>query len=164
MTQSVNISLNIDVDQGSQTGMSSVKNHIDFDKVIQLLDGSGAGKSTKAYAASRTIAGSGSDALDLAGVLVDAFGSVLTFTKVRAVAVAASAANAGTLKMGAGTAPMGSFFGAGTERLVIRPGGFILLAAPDATAYAVTASTADTLTISNDSASLSAYDIVIIGE
>lgn len=164
MTQSVSISLAVDVDQGVQTSLSSLKNHIDFDKVVQLLDGTGAGKANKTYAASRTIAGSGSDPLDLAGVLADAFGAPLTFTKVRAIAIAASSANASTIKMGAGTAPMGTLFGANTERLVIRPGGFVLITAPDATGYAVTATTADTLTISNDSASLSAYDIVIVGE
>lgn len=164
MTQSVNLSLTIDVDQGVQTTLASLKNHVDFDKVLQLLDGTGAGKSSKTFAASRTIAGSGSDPLDLAGVLTDAFGSALTFTKIRLIAISSSATNASTLKMGAGTAPMGSFFGANTERLIIRPGGFVLIAAPDATGYAVTATSADTLTISNDSASVSAYDILIVGE
>lgn len=165
MTQSVNIALSIDVESATQVGGQVTKNRIDIDKIIQLLDGSGAGKANKSwYGANRSIAGSGTDVLDLAGTLVDAFGATLTFTKVRAIVIMPSASNGSTLKMGGGTNPIVSLFNANTEKLVLRPGGLFMLVAPDATGYAVVAATGDNLTISNDSASAATYDILIVGE
>lgn len=165
MSQSVSISLAVDVDQASQVGGQVTKNRIDVDKLLQLLNGVGAGNASKSwYGAGRSIAGSGTDVLDLAGVLTDAFGAVLTFTKVKAIVILPAATNASTLKMGGGTNPIVSLFNAGTDKLVLRPGGLFVLACTDATGYAVVATTGDNITITNDSASASTYDILIVGE
>ena len=65
---------------------------------------------------------------------------------------------------GHATAAFASLFGDSSDKLVVRPGGFIHAFAPDATAYAVTATTADLLTIANSAGGTSVtYDIVIIG-
>lgn len=46
----------------------------------------------------------------------------------------------------------------------IRPGGALILLAPDATGYAVTAGTGDLLRIANSAGSTSVtYDIILIG-
>jgi hypothetical protein len=111
----------------------------------------------------RTIAASGSDDLDLAGVLTNPFGATITFADVRLILVAASAANTNNVIVG-GDANALLFGGAAAHTVTVRPGGLFLLAARDATAYAVTAGTGDILQIANSGAGTSVtYDVVIIG-
>lgn len=165
MSQSVNIDLAVSVESGTQVGGQVTKNRIDVAKILQLLNGTGAGNANKSwYGAARSIAGSGTDVLDLAGVLTDAFGATLTFTKVKAIVVLPAAANGSTLKLGGGTNPIVSLFGAGTDKITLRPGGLFVLVATDATGYAVIATTGDNITITNDHASAATYDILIVGE
>ena len=164
MSQSAKLSLAIAVSLGLASGISSAKADGLFKKVVQLLDGTGAGKASKSFFASRTISASGTDALDLAGVLTDALGQALTFTKIKMIAIQAKSTNAGEITLGGGTAACNSMFGANTDKIKIKPDGLFVIAAPDANGFAVTASTADTLNIVNTVASTVAYDIVIIGE
>jgi hypothetical protein len=57
-----------------------------------------------------------------------------------------------------------TWVGAATHTVTVRPGGLFQLIAPDATAYAVTATTADLLRITNSGAGTSVtYDIVLLG-
>lgn len=111
----------------------------------------------------RTIAASGSDDLDLAGSLTNSFGAAATFADVRLILVAAASSNTNNVIVG-GDANALLFGGAAAHTVTIRPGGLFLLAARDATAYAVTASTGDILQIANSAGSTEVvYDIVIIG-
>ncbi|MFI6759363.1 hypothetical protein ACIBF5_09505 [Micromonospora sp. NPDC050417] len=133
--------------------------------VVDLVDGTGAGQADRLFTDRRTIVASGTDALDLAGVLVDAFGAVITMARVKALYVAAAATNVNNLLVGGAAAnTWTSWAGAADNEIVIRPGGALLLVAPDAVAYPVTAGTADQLQIANSgSGSSVTYDIVIIG-
>jgi hypothetical protein len=132
---------------------------------LALSTGTGAGQADKIFADTRTILASANDDLDLAGVLVDALGAVITFARVKALIVRASAANTNTLVMGGGASnPVTTILGGTTPTLTIRPGGLLALVATEATAYAVTAATADILRFTNGGAGTSVtYDVVIIG-
>jgi hypothetical protein len=133
---------------------------------VQLTTGTTAGKADKVFSDRRTLAASASEDLDLAGVLLDAFGAAITFVKVKGLFIAAAEDNANNVVVGAAAAtPWAALLGA-TGTVALRPGaacGF--LAGPaDATGYAVTAGTADLLKVANSGGSTSVtYDIVIVG-
>lgn len=125
--------------------------------------GTSADQADKIFHDRRTIAASGTDDLDLAGVLTDPFGATITFADVRLILVTAASTNTNNVIVG-GDANALLFGGAAAHTVTVRPGGLFLLAARDATAYAVTASTGDILQIANSAGSTEViYDIVIVG-
>lgn len=133
--------------------------------VVDLADGTGAGQADRLFSDRRTLSASGNETLDLAGTLVDAFGATLTFARIKALYIAASSDNTNNVLVG-GAASNGfiTWVGDATDVVVVRPGGMLLLAAPDATAYAVTAATGDLLKVANSGSGTSVtYDVVVIG-
>lgn len=134
-------------------------------RAISLASGTGAGQADRVFSDTRTLAASANEDLDLAGVLVDALGATVTFARVKGLYVAAATGNSNNVIVG-GAASNGfvSWVGAATHTVTVRPGGVLLLAASDATGYAVTAGTGDLLRIANSGAGTSVtYDIVVVG-
>lgn len=135
-------------------------------KSMQLISGTGAGKADRVFSDRRTLAASGTEDLDLAGTLVDAFGAAITFARVKGLVISAAAANTNNVVVGAAaSAPWIALLGA-THTLTLRPGAFVAVGTgtADAVGYAVTATTADLLKIANSSSGTSVtYDIHIIG-
>lgn len=126
-------------------------------------DGTTADKADRIFHDQRTIAASTTEDLDLAGVLVDPFGATITFADVRLILIRAALANTNNVIVG-GDANALLFGGAAAHTVTVRPGGIFLLAARDATAYAVTAGTGDILQVANSGAGTSVvYDVVVIG-
>lgn len=159
-----------------QFGLSvtgTVNNQLDLVKAVaamtwsksgSLASGTGANQADRIFSDTRTIAASGTDDLDMAGTLTDPIGTVISLARVKLIAVYAYAANTNNVIMGGGTNPITTIMGGTTPTLIIRPGGMVLLTAPDATAYAVTAATADILRFANSGAGTTVtYDVVIIG-
>jgi len=138
-------------------------------RTYQLLygTGTGAGLADRVWHDQRTIAASGTDDLDLAGVLVDVFGATVTFARIRAMVVAAASGNTNNVIVGnATTNGFITWVGAAAHTVTVRPGGFLCLAngLTDATGYAVTAGTGDILRIANSGAGTSVtYDIILFG-
>ncbi|WP_158719322.1 hypothetical protein [Streptomyces sp. NBRC 110035] len=133
---------------------------------MSLASGTGAGKADRIFSDRRTLAASASEDLDLAGVLLDAFGATITFARVKGLVIAAAAGNSNNVVVGAAAAtPWATLLGA-THTLTLRPGAFLAVGtgAADAIGYAVTASTGDLLKVANSGAGTSVtYDIHIIG-
>ncbi|MET9138899.1 hypothetical protein [Streptomyces parvulus] len=133
---------------------------------LELASGTGVGKADRVFSDRRTIAASGSEDLDLAGVLLDAFGAQITFARVKGLIVAAAAENTNNVVLGAASSnPWATLLGA-THTLTLRPGAFVAVGtgAADPTGYAVTAGTGDLLKVANSAGSTSVtYDIHIIG-
>jgi len=133
---------------------------------MSLGNGTTAGNADRVWSDRRTLAASGTEDLDLAGVLLDAFGATVTFARIKGLIIAAADANANNVVVGAAaSAPWVTLLGA-THTLTLRPGAFVAVGtgAADATGYAVTATTADLLKIANSGAGTSVtYDIHIIG-
>jgi hypothetical protein len=77
----------------------------------------------------------------------------------------AAVANPGNLQVGgAASNQLANVFGNVADYLILRPGGLLLLTAPDATAYEVTTGTGDIFRVGNLSgAEAAVYDIAIIG-
>jgi len=145
--------------------LGGVRAPLEVSQVIDLDDGTSSGQADKIWSDRRTISASSSENIDLAGALTDALGAALTFARVKALIIKASSANVNNVVVGGhGSAAWATWVSDATDKVVVRPGGFLAFAAPDGTAYAVTATTADMLTVANSSSGSSVtYDIVIIG-
>lgn len=164
MPLSTKLLVDADLDYTSPLDLSTTINHLDFTRSLALASGTGAGQADLVWHDERTLTASATEDLDLAGSLVNAFGTTLTFARVKMLLVYASPANTNNVVLGNVTNGIVGWFGAATHTIAVRPGGVLALFAPDATAYAVTASTADLLHVANSAGSTSVtYDIVIAG-
>jgi hypothetical protein len=145
--------------------LATTRQDVNYKFVKALANGTAANQADRLWSDQRTIAASGNDDLDLAGVLIDAFGDTATFARVKGLIVRASDGNTNNVIIGAAASnQFVGFFGAGTHTVAVRPGGVFAIYAPDATGYAVTAGTGDLLRIANSSSGTPVtYDIVIIG-
>lgn len=163
LTTKLNVSLS--AVQTAAKDLTTVRAPLDYAKALILGSGTAAGQADQLWSDTRTIAASGTDPLDLAGSLIDALGTTLTFARVKGLIVVAAAANVNDVVIGgaASNTFTGPFVDA-TDKLKVRPGGVLALFAPAATGYPVTASTGDQLLIANSGGTTSVtYDVVIIG-
>lgn len=130
-----------------------------------FADGVGANQANVLWSDTRTLAASATEDLDLAGAaLLNAFGVAAVFARLKAIYVKAASANTNDVIVGAGTSGIVGPFASATDALVVKPGGFILLCAPDAAGWPVTATTADILKVANSAAGTGVtYDIVLVG-
>lgn len=138
---------------------------LNYRKTQALASGVGANQADKIFADQRTLAASANEDLDLAGVLLDPFGNVLGFAKVKSLLIVAATGNTNNVlvKPAASNGWNGPFSDP-SDQIVIKPGGMFLVTAPNAAAYPVTAATGDLLHISNSGAGTGVtYDIVILG-
>jgi hypothetical protein len=127
--------------------------------------GVGADQADRLFTDTRTLAASTSESLDLAGVLTDAFGALITFSRINALIIAAAAANTNNVLVGGAAANQFiNWVGDPTDIVTVRPGGLLMLVARDTTGYAVTAATGDLLKINNSGAGTSVtYDVIALG-
>ncbi len=130
---------------------------------IALANGTGANQADRIWHDKRTIAASATDALDLAGVLVDAFGATVTFAKIKAIVIEAAAANVNNVNVVRdGTNGVPLFLAAG-DGIPVLPGGVFAWVAPGA-GVAVTPGTGDLLNLVNSGAGSSVdCNVLIIG-
>lgn len=129
-----------------------------------LTNGTAADQANQIWSDTRTLAASSTEDLDLAGGLTNAFGTTLTFTKIKSIIVKAAAGNTNNVLVGGASNAFVNWVSDATDKIVVRPGGCFALHTSDSTAYAVTASTGDLLRIGNSSSGTSVtYDIILIG-
>jgi hypothetical protein len=132
---------------------------------ITFQNGTGLNQANAVFSDRRTLSASANEDLDLAGVLVSAFGATLTFTKIKAIFVGAAAANTNNVVVGgaAATQFVGPF-GAATHTVAVPPGGVFMIATPTLAGWAVAAGSTDFLRIANSAGGTSVtYDILILG-
>ncbi|GFH36630.1 hypothetical protein [Streptomyces pacificus] len=153
-------------EQTSTLDLGSAASPVRLQRSVQLASGTGAGQADLVFSDRRTISASGAEDLDLAGVLLDAFGATITFARVKGLFISASANNANNVVVGAdATNPWATLLNA-AGTVTLRPGAsFAAVAgATDSTAYAVTAGTGDLLQVANSAGGTSVtYDVVVIG-
>jgi len=130
-----------------------------------LNDGVGNNKANEVFDDTRTLAANANEELDLAGVLLNPAGVAITFTRIKAIAIKADAANAAKITVGgAASNPFTGPFGATGDLIDIQPGDMFMITNANA-GWTVTAGTGDKLKITNGSAAAAAnYSIVLIGE
>lgn len=146
-------------------GLNTAKDRVNKDYSIFLGTGTAANQASNSFHDQRTITASSSENLDLAGVLTNAFGTTLTFTKIKAVIIHAASTNVNDVLVGgAATNAWIGWVGDATDIVKVKPGGTLIWVAPDNIGGAVVAATGDILKVANSSSGTSiVYDIVIIG-
>lgn len=149
---------------GSAVAGESAKYRADFRGQMDWEPGTAdLGDANVLYAATRTIAASSNEDLDLAGVLADALGSTIAAAEVVAVIIEAAAGNTNDVRFGpaASAGALGPFADA-TDRIGIRPGNFIVLTCKQG--WTITATTADKWNFANSSSGSGVtYTIHILG-
>lgn len=142
---------------GLASGQANIERGISY----ALASGVAADQSDRIYSElAKSI--SGNYDLDLSGTLVDAFGAACVFARVKVLVVIAAAANTGNVIIGNGATPFVGPFGAAAHTVAVRPGGCVVFFAPDATAWPVTAATADILRFA-PSAGTQVFDFAVLG-
>lgn len=109
-----------------------------------------------------SIAGSGSQNIDLSGALTDAVGQSCVFSKVYAVMIYVTTATPGTI-VNIGNSNFLTWLGATGDLVKLGPTGLLILA-NTIDGYAVTASTGDILTIANPGGSGVTVKVAILGK
>lgn len=130
---------------------------------LAFTNGTGSDQVDRAWADQRTLAASATEDLDLAGVLLDAFGAAITFVKIKAILIFAAVANTNDVQITRPASNGVPLFLAAADGIAIKPGGVFVWACPGA-GVAVTAATGDLLTITNSGAGTGVtYDAIILG-
>lgn len=135
---------------------------LSYKRQFLMPTGTGAGQADLIWHDQRTLTASSTEDLDLAGgSLTNAFGTALTFVKVRGLIVYAATANTNNVVIG-GDANSVPFLGAAANTKPIQPGGLYVDFAP--AGYTVTAATGDIIQVANGGAGTSVtYDIIVLG-
>ena len=156
------IAVAINVTQSGTQDLGNPVVRASITELFQFTDGSGAlGRADVMFKDTRTLAASATENLDLAGVLVDAFGATVANAEVIAIYVKAAAANANSVVIGNVTNGFVGPLGA-TGTYTVSPGDFYL--ACNQGGWAVTAGTGDLLRVANGGAGTAVtYDVVVIG-
>lgn len=157
------ISLSIKAQQIGSADLGSPRMTLDtICEILQFSQGTDAvGKTDILFSDTRNLAASTSEDLDLAGVLTDAFGAVVTMAEVVAIFVKAHSTNVNNVVVGAAAQPFAGPLGA-TGTYTIKPGEYYL--AVSRSGWAVGAGATDDLKIANGGAGSAVnYDIVVIG-
>ncbi len=145
LTTKVNLNLN-SVFQSDAEGLAVAQASIEQQLLISMAEGVGLNQADLVYSElNQSI--SGAVDRDLAGSLLDAFGATITFVKVKCLMIVAAVANTDTvIAFGKGATGFLGPLTVNTETLIIRPGGALVVFAPDLTGYPVAAGSTDVLT------------------
>lgn len=134
-----------------------------LDAAWLVASGTAAGLADKVWSDTRVVTTGATDSLDLAGTLTDAFGSVVTFVKIRAIIFSAASTNTTTLTISrVATAGVPLFAADGDAIAPLSAGGFFCWADP-AAGLTVTATTDDILSIVNSAGASATYSITVVG-
>ena len=127
----------------------------------QFTNGTGANKIEAVLYDTGSLGDSATADIDLAGVLKDPAGDVVTMTKVKGFIIK------NTSSAGSGIQVDGTFdtwLKAASDGVKIMPGGSLTISNPTAEGYAVTAGSADIITLTNLGATTQTYEVEVLGE
>lgn len=128
-----------------------------------LANGTGLDQADQFYMVSGTVAAGTPVDIDLAGSLSNAFGSTVTFARLKGIVIQNKTTTAGAiLQVGAGSNPITSPWLASGDGVNVGPDGVFMLWNPSAAGYAVTATSADILRLTSASGTIS-YELYLIG-
>lgn len=130
--------------------------------IVEFSNGTGANQANVEWAKRGSILSGASEDIDVAGVLEDSFGDVVTLARVKGLCIASLSTSAGSLIVGNGPNPFASWLAASNDAILLPAGGVIQLCNPSAEGYVVTAGTGDILRLTASGGDVD-YDIGIIG-
>lgn len=158
------LSLLLDAKSYGTSDFSTPVAGVRIEKAIEFANGTAAlGQADILFADERTLAASATENLDLAGVLTDLFGGVITAAEITAIYVEANSANTNDVVLfGAASNPFNGPLSGTTPKLTLGPGDCALIT--NRKGWTVTATTADIILVANSAAGTSVlYKIVLIG-
>lgn len=163
MAQTLVGKLNVQLDAilSNGVGLASVQANLSRGQLTQMAFGTGANQWDKVYSESAKSL-SGNYDLDLSGVILDVFGAVCSFARVKCIIAIADPGNTGSVLIGGAATPFFGFLGSATDKVTIRAGGVAVFFAPDATAWPVTNASADLLRFAPSSGT-QLVDFAILG-
>lgn len=147
-------------------GVASVNANAEASPMVSLANGTDANEADLLFSNTVTLSAEATLDYDLAGAaMLDIFGVAVAFARIKAIVIIASSANVNDVILGgAAAAQFYGPFGAATDTIAVRPGGLLVLAAPDAVGWPVTPTTADILRVAAGGTGTGVtFDIVIIG-
>lgn len=156
------VNLQVSAQYSNTVGLQDVVAPLSLMKTVALANGVGAQQADKVFSAQYSIATGATQSIDVVGSLTDAMGVAFTPARIKALYIGSAAANTTNLTL-FGDAASVPFLNTAATTITLRPGGAILLCNPDATAFAVTATTADIIKIVNAAGATAVVDVVIIG-
>lgn len=157
------IALNIDATLIGTGDLGNPKQRVVIEEVLDLIAGTAAiNQCDLLFQDTRTLAASGTEDLDVAGVLATAFGATITAAELVLLYVKAHAANTNNVNVIRPSSNGVPMFLAAGDGVAILPGeNFLRLSEHGIT---VTASTGDLITITNSGGTTGVtYDVLIIG-
>jgi hypothetical protein len=161
VTADIAVSIRASLAGTADLGTPRVPANVDF--LQQFIAGTDAtSKADLLFADTRTLAASGTENLDLAGVLATGLGVTITAAEVVAIWVKASAANTNSVVLfGAATNAFNGPLSGTTPKHTLQPGNGVLMTC--AQGWPVVAGTGDLLLVANSGGTTGVdYDIVII--
>lgn len=141
--------------------LSTVIDNLNSTFTLSLADGTDDDEADLLFHDTRSLATGADESLDLAGVLLDSFGSTLTFSKVKFLAIYNKTAGQ-TLTVGNGAAPFEGWISALGTIQIHGESWAVLIADP--VGWPVVAATDDLLKIANSAGATCYYDIIIVGD
>lgn len=134
-----------------------------LERTLEFAAGTAAvGQSNILFADERTLAASGSEDLDLAGVLADALGVTIAAAEVVAIAIVADASNTNDVQVTRPASNGVPAFLAASDGVAVGPGDIFLLT--NRKGIGVTAATADLIHIANSGGTTGVtYKVIVIG-
>ena len=152
------------------TDLSTPSETISLSETDTFTDGAGGNGAEQHWSDQVTLTDGSNTELDLAGGLTDAFGDVITFTKIKAIFIRHNSTDSGLIyghSAANGLPIMNAAALANAGGGVIAAGGWVLLVNPGSAGWAVTAGTGDLLKLEDDgtgAAGNKQVDVFILGE
>lgn len=137
---------------------SSANLPVNFAPSTTFTNGSGAAAGNVLYQASLALS-AGVNNVDLNGVLTDSYGSTVSLVRVKGIAFQNNSAS-NSMTVGNGTNPWATLLSS-TGTITVPAGGWFIACTPDATGWAVTASTGDILKVAGTGTD--AFTLVVLG-
>ncbi len=154
----------INAEMSAAPDFGTLAHTLPYEKRLAFTDGAGANQINTFWQDQRTIVASGTDDIDFAGGIADAFGNTLTLTKWKGLFIYAAAANTNNVLIGGDAAALVGWVGNANDVISVQPGGMFCLVNPNSAGYVVTGTTADILQIANSSSGTPVtYDIILFG-
>jgi len=164
MALTATVELNVTGTQTNPLDLGTAALPFALSSLVPLTSGTAAGMADRVFTDTRTLGISATEDLDLAGVLTDAFGALITFVKIKALIIKAAAGNTNNVNLSRPAGATGvPLFLAVSDGIIIPPG-YTFAWFGSGTGITVTPSTGDLITLTNSGAGTGVtYDIVIIG-
>ena len=163
---SVTVSQGINGTQTTTLDLGTVSFPFSNTASVAYASGTAAGQVDMAFTDTRTLSASGTEDLDLAGVLVGAFGATLTFARIKAVQFSAAAGNTNNVQVTRSASNGVPWLMAAGDGIALRPGAAFTWSSGtgDATGVVVTGGTGDLITVTNSAGTTSVtYTVIILG-